>query len=77
MTHRSGPGMFYLFFCSLFTYISVYYSLLMHAMTEDKIKAKKMGANDMTCRSDLGMFYLFFHSLFTKICPLMHAMTED
>ena len=53
----------------------------MHAMTEDKIKAEKMGPNDVTRRSDSGMFYLFFRSLFTKIyvyySPLMHAMTED
>ena len=69
MTRRSGPGMFFFFF-SLFTYISVYYSPLTHAMTEDKIKAEKMGLNDVTRRSDSGMFYLFFRSLFTKICIL-------
>ena len=30
------------------------------AMTEDKIKVKKTGPNDVTRHSDLGMFYLFF-----------------
>ena len=70
MSRRSGPGMFYLFFCSLFTYISVYYSPLTHAMIKDKIKAKKMGPNDVTRRLDSGMFYLFFRSLCTKICIL-------